>query len=159
MRRIPIIAAAVVATLATGGILAVSGGAQAPTGQTIKFSEKTISETFVDAPPRARGENAGAGDTFLFSNQLRSAANKRIGTLDAKCSFTRGGRTARGVCEGVFALPDGDLYASARLSTANDTTGAITGGTRGYVGARGTFTTVDPPNENADSQTTITLLP
>jgi hypothetical protein len=159
MRRIPIISAAVVAALATGGILAVSGGAQAPTGQTIQFSEKTITEKFVDAPPRARGENAGGGDMFLFSNQLRSAANKRVGTLDAKCTFTRGGRSARGLCEGVFALPDGDLYASARLSTANNTTGAITGGTRAYVGARGTFTTVDPPNERSDPQTTITLLP
>ena len=159
MRRIPIISTAVVAALATGGILAVSGGAQAPTGQTIRFSEKTIAEKFVDAPPRARGDDAGAGDAFLFSNQLRSAARKRIGTLDAKCTFTRGGRNARGVCEGVFALPDGDLYASARLSTSNDTTGAITGGTRAYVGARGTFTTVDRPNDNADTQTTITLLP
>ena len=157
MRRVPIISTAVVAALATVGILAVSGGAQAPTGQTIQFSEKTIAEKFVDAPPRARGENPGAGDTFLFSNQLRGPANARIGTLDAKCTFTRGGRSARGVCEGVFALADGDLYASARLSTSDDTNGAITGGTRAYAGAEGTFTTRD--RENAASQTTITLLP
>ena len=49
------------------------------------------------------------------------------------------GRSARGVCEGVFALSDGDLYASARLSTANNTL-RDHGGTRAYTGAEGTFT-------------------
>ncbi|HEV2775011.1 MAG TPA: hypothetical protein VGV90_05415 [Solirubrobacteraceae bacterium] len=68
------------------------------------------------------------------------------------------GRSARGVRAGVFALSDGDLYASARLSTANNTR-RDHGGTRAYTGAEGTFTTVDPPNDNAASQTTITLLP
>ena len=161
MQRTALISGAVIAALATGGILAVSGGAQGPTGQTIQFTEKTSSEKFVDVAPRARRDfDASAGDEFLFSNRLFNGANKRIGTLDVRCAFTKGGRTFRGVCQGVFALEDGDLHASARLTTGNSTNGAITGGTRAYAGARGTFRTVDPgEGSNEDPRTTITLLP
>ena len=160
MRRTPVISAVVVAVVAAGGILAVSGGAQAPTGQTIQFTERSGSEKFVDVAPRARrDDDAGPGDAFVFSNRLFNGA-KRIGTLDVRCSFTKGGRAARGVCVGVFALPDGDLHGAARLTTTADTNGVISGGTGAYAGARGTFKTVDPPgNSNQPPKTTITLLP
>lgn len=160
MRRTTIVSAAAVAVLAAGGILAVSGGAQEPTGQTIQFSERGGNEKFVDVAPRAKRDfDASAGDSFLFSSRLFNGT-RRIGTLDARCSFTVGGRAARGTCVGVFALPDGDLHAAARLTTTNDTNGAIIGGTRAYAGARGTFKTVDPgENSNQPSRTTITLLP
>lgn len=161
MRRTPVISAAIVAVLAAGGILAVSGGAQAPTGQTIQFTERGGNEKYVDVAPRAKRRfQFGAGDSFLFSNRLFDGANKRVGRLDVRCSITVGGRSARGTCVGVFALPDGDLHAAARLSTASETNGAITGGTRAYAGARGTFKTVDPGEDsNQPTKTTITLLP
>lgn len=139
----------------------MSGGAQAPTGQTIQFVERGGTDKFVDVAPRS-SRAPSAGDSFLFSTPLFNAANRRIGTLDAKCAFTKGGnRTARGVCEGIFTLPDGDLYGAAKLGNSNTTNGVITGGTRAYAGARGTFRSVDPPSEsNGDpSNTTITLLP
>ena len=67
---------------------------------------------------------------------------------------------ASGVCEGVFSLPTGDLYAAAKLSNGRTTTGAITGGTRAYAGASGTFKSVTRSGgDNAPSDTTITLLP
>ncbi len=160
MRRTPIISA-VVAVLAAGGILAVSGGAREPTGQTIQFTERDGNEKFVDVAPRAKRQfEFGAGDSFLFSKRLFDDANKRIGRLDVQCSITVGGRSARGTCVGVFALPDGDLHAVARLTTTKDINGAITGGTRTYAGARGTFKTVNPPGgSNQPAKTTITLLP
>lgn len=161
MRRTAIIAGSAVAALATAGVLAVSGGAQAPPGQTIQLVERGGTEKFVDVAPRSN-RAPSAGDAFLFSTPLFSSANQRSGTLDAKCAFTKGGaRTARGVCEGVYALPDGDLYAVAKLSDSSTTTGAITGGTRAYAGARGTFQSVDLPGEKGGdpSNTTITLLP
>jgi hypothetical protein len=161
MRRTTIVAGSAIAALATAGVLAVSGGAQAPTGQTIQFVERGGSDKFVDVAPRSN-RAPSAGDSFLFSVPLYNAENKRIGTLDAKCSFTKGGnRTARGVCEGVFTLPDGDLYGAAKLSNSNTTLGVITGGTGGYAGARGTFRSVDRPGEGGGdpSDTTITLLP
>jgi hypothetical protein len=161
VRRTTIIAGSAVAALAAAGVLAVSGGAEAPTGQTIQVVEKGGIEKFVDTAPRAkRAFDVSAGDAFLFSSPLFNAANKRVGTLDARCDFTKGGKTARGICEGVFDLADGDLLLSARVATSGNVTGAIVGGTGAYAGARGTFTSVDRPGgDNAPSDDTITLLP
>ena len=161
MRRTAVIAGSFVAVLAAGGVLAVSGGAKSTDGQTIKLVERGGIEKFVDVPPRAKRQfSASAGDTFLFSSPLYDGENKRAGTLDAKCSFTKGGRLARGVCEGVFDLADGDLLLSTRLSTSGNVSGAIVGGTGAYAGARGTFTSVDRPGgDSAPSDDTITLLP
>ena len=161
MRRTIIIAGSVVAGLATAGALAVSGGAQAPApGQTIEFVEKGGTFKNVDTPPRAKHDfDASPGDMFVFSRPLYTSANKRYGSLNAKCTFTKGGRAASGVCEGVYALPTGDLYAAAKLGTGKTTTGVITGGTRAYAGARGTFKSVTRSGDNAPSDTTITLLP
>lgn len=162
MQRPAIIAAAVLTALATGGVLAVSGGAQAPTGRTIQLVEKPYTEKFIDVKPRARREfDASAGDAFVFSARLLDSANNRAGTLYARCDFIKGGRRFGGVCTGVFALGDGDLLLSARLSEADTVTGAIVGGTGAYANARGTFTSVDRPGEAGGdpSDDTITLLP
>jgi hypothetical protein len=160
LRRTPIIAGSVLAAVAAAGALAVTGSAEAPSGQTIKVVEKGGTEKFVDVAPKAKGFAPGAGDAFLFSSPLLDAANKRVGKLDVRCDFTTGGRTARGICQGVFSLPGGDLLLAARLSTASSVKGAIVGGTGAYAGARGTFTSVDRPGgDNAPSDDTITLLP
>lgn len=161
MRRTTIMAGAAVAALVAAGVLAVSGGAEAPAGQTIKVVEKGGTEKFVDVAPRAkRGFDASAGDAFLFSSPLFDAANKRVGTLDVRCDFSKGGRAARGICDGVFDLAGGDVLISTRLTTSGSVSGAVVGGTGAYAGARGTFTSVDRPGgDNAPSDDTITLLP
>ena len=161
MRRTTIMAGSAVAALVAAGALAVSGGAEAPAGQTIQVVEKGGTEKFVDVAPRAkRGFDASAGDAFLFSSPLFDAANKRVGTLDVRCDFTKGGRAGRGICDGVFALAGGDILISARLTTSGSVKGAVVGGTGAYAGARGTFTSVDRPGgDNAPSDDTITLLP
>lgn len=162
MRRTTIMAGSTVAALAAAGVLAVSGGAEAPAGQVIKVVEKgAATEKFVDVAPKAkRGFDASSGDAFLFSTPLFDAANKRVGNLDVRCDFTKGGRASRGICAGVFDLAGGDILISARLSPSGKVEGAVVGGTGAYAGARGTFTSVDRPGgDNAPSDDTITLLP
>jgi len=84
-----------------------------------------------------------------------------VGSLDARCSFTRGGQRMRGVCTGIYDLPDGEIHLSARLSADETTSGVVVGGSGAYLGARGTFTSVDRPGEaNGDpSDDTVKLLP
>ena len=162
MRRTAVLAGSVAIALATGGVLAVTGGAEAPSGTTLQFVTKGGVFKFVDAPPKAKGEeDASSGDSFLISTPVYSRSNKRVGTLDAHCSFTRGGRRMRGVCTGIYDLPGGEIHASARLSADDDTAGAVVGGTGVYVGARGTFKSVDRPGEAGGdpSDETFTLLP
>jgi hypothetical protein len=163
MRRTTVIAGSVVAALGIGAVAAVSGGAQAPQGQTLTFVSKGGSFKFVDAPPKARSEeDASSGDAFLISVGLYNASNKRVGTLDARCTFTKGGKNLRGICDGIYAIGKTDeLHVIARLSADDDVSGSVVGGTGAYAGARGTFTSIDRPGEaNGDpSDETITLLP
>jgi hypothetical protein len=162
MRRTVVVAGSVAAALAAAGVLAVSGGAEAPSGQTLQYVSKGGTFKFVDAPPKARSEeDDSSGDQFLISSGVYTTANKRVGNIDARCTFTRGGRNLRGVCDAIYDLPDGDLHLMARL-TPNDTVdGAVVGGNGAYAGARGTFKSVDRPGEKGGdpSDDTITLLP
>ena len=161
MRRKAVVATSVVAMLVLGAVLATTGGAQGQQGQTLKFVTKGGKFSFVDHKPRAkRNEDLGAGDQFMISTPAFSGA-KRAGTLDATCTATLGGKNGRGICQGVYTLPSGDIYISARLTPSDTVRGAVTGGTRAFTGARGTFTSVDRPGEKGGdpSDDTITLLP
>jgi len=163
MRRTAVLAGSVAIALASGGVLAVTGGAEtAPSGTTLQYVTKGGIFKFVDAAPRAKGEeDASSGDAFLLSIGVYSTSGKRVGSVDAHCSFTRGGRRSRGVCTGIYDLPDGELHLSARLRADDTVAGAVVGGTGAYVGARGTFKSVDRPGEAGGdpSDDTITLLP
>jgi len=74
-----------------------------------------------------------------------------------------GDRTPRAQCTGIYDLPDGEIHLSARLSADDTTSGVVRSwaGSGTYLGARGTFTSVDRPAEaNGDpSDDTIKLLP
>ena len=162
MQRSAVLTVAVLAALATGGALAVSGGAQESGGRTIEFVTRDGEFKFIDVAPRARSEeDARAGDGFALSSRLFTKAGKRAGSLDATCSFTKGGKDMRGHCEGVYALADGDIYVAARVSSSSDVAGAVVGGTRAYAGARGTFVSKDPPGtkDGDPNFDTVTLLP
>ena len=161
MRRTAVIAVAAVAVVAMGTFLASTGGAQGPGGQTIKLVTKNASFKFIDHRPRARREeDASAGDQFLLSAAAFRAGN-RVGRLNAQCTFTRGGRNASGICSGVYALRGGDIYLTVRLRPTDTIRGAVVGGTGDYVGARGTFKSVDRKGEKGGdpSDESITLLP
>ena len=162
MRRTAVLAGSVAIALATAGVLAVTGGAEAPSGTTLSYITKGGVFKFVDAPPKAKGEqDPSSGDAFLLSTGVYNTAGKRVGSLDAHCSFTRGGQRMRGVCTGIYDLPDGEIHLSARLSADETTSGVVVGGSGAYLGARGTFTSVDRPGEaNGDpSDDTVQLLP
>ena len=164
-RQAVLVIASLVAALATGATLAVSGGAQSSPGRTLELVSKNFRFKFVDHPPRSRSENAppSAGDVFMFSALVTDRAGKRRGRLDATCTITRGGQRGAGVCEGIYTLAGGEIHLLARLdvSEEGDTVGSIVGGTRAYAGARGTFISRDRRGERGGdpSDDTLTLLP
>jgi len=164
VHRTAIIAGSVVATLATGGLLAVNGGAQAPGGQTIKLVTKNFQFKAIDVAPRERSrESSGRGDSFVLSGVVTNEAGARTGSIDVTCTATVGGRNGRAVCDGAYSLREGAIYITTvfKNSSEGNVIGAVIGGTRAYAGARGTFASVDRPGERGGdpSDETITLLP
>jgi hypothetical protein len=165
MQRAAVVFGAVVASFATVGVVAVSGGAQAPDGQTINLVTKNFEQKMIDAPPvESNPTSIGHGDRFVLEADVTDATGKRRGNVDIVCAATKGGGTkGRIVCEGAYSLKEGALYLMTvfRNKGDGDVSGAIVGGTRAYVGARGTFRTIDRPGEeNGDpSDDIITLLP
>lgn len=165
MRRTPYVSAAVVAALATGGVLAVSGSsAQAPGGQTINLVTKNYEFKAIDVAPRERSrQSSGRGDSFVLEAVVTDSAGTRKGSFDVVCTATRGGRRGRAVCHGGYTLKEGALYLTTvfKNSDEGNVSGAIVGGTRAYAGARGTFASIDRPGETGGdpSDDTVTLLP
>jgi hypothetical protein len=166
MRRTAVAAGSIVAALAVGGVVAVSGGAQPPGGHTISLVTKDYVAKTIDLPPRNRGFSFGSGDRFVSSATVVNAAGAPRGSFDADCVVTRGSAAhTRFFCDGVYVLAEGQIFVQMRfsdfsLSKGPSAEGAVVGGTRGYAGARGTFTTNDRPDANDDSaDDVITLLP
>lgn len=164
MQRAAVVVGAVVAALATGGAVAVSGGAQAPGGETINLVTKNFEEKVIDGPPFERNPlSIGRGDRLVLEADVTDATGTRRGNFDVVCAATRGGSKGRLVCEGAYSLKEGALYLMTvfRNTGEGDVSGAIVGGTRAYAGARGTFTTIDRPGDKGGdpSDDTITLLP
>lgn len=162
MRRSAAFAATAAVTLAVGAAVTVSGNAQTPGERTIKLVSKNCAFKFVDVPPRGHGRMAppGAGDSAALSCRVENAAGARVGSLDTTGQFAVGGRRARGVALGIYALSDGEIHVMTRFSLG-DVSGSVIGGTGAYAGVRGTFKVVDRPGQ-ADgdpSDDTITLLP
>ncbi len=143
-----------------------SATAAGTTTLTFKEVEKGSTFTFVDvAPvsPKVHGAPTAIspGDQIVLTNPL-AEGSKTIGKLRARCTATANAKTssqtafkqAHFICEGVFTLPGGDLYANATLGQGG-TEGVITGGTGKYVGARGTLLSKEV---KGGSTSTITLL-
>ncbi|MBS1887919.1 MAG: hypothetical protein JSU06_12100 [Actinobacteria bacterium] len=142
--------------------------ASAATTTTITFKELKKGSTFayVDLPPVAPKKHGfptsiSPGDEIVITNPL-SEGGKTIGKLRASCTATVAvAKTtnaafpqAHFICEGVFTLPGGSLYASASILKSG-TEGVVTGGTGKYVGARGTIFSKEV---KGGTDTTITLL-
>jgi hypothetical protein len=156
--------------LALIGLLAAvfSAGASAATTTTLNFNEpeKGSTFTYVDVAPTAPKKHGfptaiSPGDQLILTNPLTEGA-KTIGKLRARCTATAPAKTtsntaflqAHFICEGVFTLPGGTLYANASI-VKGGTEGAITGGTGKYAGANGTILSKEVKGGSA---TTITLL-
>jgi Dirigent-like protein len=160
VKRTPLVLAGLVA----GAAIAVplgSAGAQSPGGRTLTFVERDKGSTFgfVDNPPKSpKHQNRfSAGDSFVFSNPLFDTSGKSIGRLHASCAADKPGSptTATVVCHGAFRFQDGMVTVEVlSVVDAKDVTGAVTGGTGAYEGARGN---VVSHNTKSGANDTITL--
>ena len=162
MQRTAVISATVAAALASGAVLAVSGGAQTPARSTIHLVTKNCSIKYFDVAPRslARPFRPGAADTVSLVCRAENAAGVGQGNVHASGQYTRGGRLAAGVTHGLYRLNDGEVYFLAKLSASANTSGAVVGGTGAYAGARGTFKSIARPGQRFGgvADDTITLL-
>jgi hypothetical protein len=111
----------------------------------------------VNDTPKLTGQNSpfSAGDSFVFSSELRTRGGKHAGWLDASCVAVTGGIKAVTSCEGVFRLAGGELILAAAPPQSNGPTDiAIIGGTGAYMGVRGQVHSVTVSNtRNADTLT------
>ena len=147
MKRLMLLAPALVAGIALVAVLAAASGADHPGSTTLTFVERNNLGTFrfVDLPPRsrARGEpNVSPGDVVVGSNRLYDAANeRRVGRFFFQCrAILRNRRFDRVpfLCHGSFRLSTGTLHFEALVTFADDPIeGAITGGTGAFEGASG----------------------
>jgi hypothetical protein len=160
LRTLLVTAAGVAALL----IVAVApASSQAPTTQTLTFTEVDKGSTFnfIDNPPkspRRRGQptRVSVGDLFILNEPLRDTSGKPFGHLRATCFITKAGspNDLQGDCFGVYSLPNGQLWASASLSS-QVTAGAILAGTGAYANMHGTFTS---KSTKTGSDDTVTLV-
>jgi hypothetical protein len=158
---------AVVLGLLGGVALAFAGpAAAATTTLTFQEPEKGSTFTYVDVAPTTPKKHGfptaiSPGDQIVITNSL-TEGGKTIGKLRARCTATAAvGKItdaafaqAHFICEGVFTLPGGSLYASASI-VKSGTEGVVTGGTGSYAGARGTVLSKEG---KGTTDTTITLL-
>jgi hypothetical protein len=160
LRRGHILLIVVVAAVAAVVVVLSSASAQAP-GRTLTFKELDKGSTFVHIRnTKTKSERSNSmGDVIAFTNPLADASGKRIGKLYAHCTTTVGNRSflkSTITCSVILVLGDGTLTGTANVTpAAAATTGAITGGTGAYAGARGVV--VSKPTDTG-SDDTVTLI-
>ncbi len=159
---IGLFAAAIVSAVA----LAPHGGAQQPSGRTLKLIEQDESSAFADTGAKSRNRRNprfSGGDLHVFTSRVFNEANVRVGRLYAHCVAARGGRTfvrALFQCSGTFVLRDGTIVVNAAFRGNQDDEDvrlAVTGGTGAYQGANGSVTVRSLPRGRMEN--TIHLLP
>jgi hypothetical protein len=137
--------AAGAAALATAGVIATNGAAQAPAGTTLHLVSKQARGGF---QPKHQFRN---GDRLGFVQKISGDAS---GSSRVVCT----GIGDRALCTIQVQLSNGTLSAQGVLPPrAHNTPVAITGGTGAYNGARGTAfaTDVSPTTSKID----VELLP
>jgi hypothetical protein len=159
-RHVTALLAATTAAAATVGLLLSSASAQAPASRILTLHELDKGSTFVhvrNTATKSQQSNV-LGDLIAFTNPITDAAGTRIGRLHAECVTTVGSRDFRKstlTCTAILHLRDGDLTGQFVDDVgATSSTGAITGGTGAYAGARGV---VVSRQTDVGSDDTITL--
>jgi dirigent-like protein len=160
-RRVAALLTATTAAAATAAVAVRSGAsAQAPASRILTLHELDKGSTFVhvrNTPPKSKQSNP-LGDLIAFTNPVTDAAGARVGRLHAQCVTTVGSRdfrTSTLTCTAILHLRDGDLTGQFVDDVgAESSTGAITGGTGAYAGARGV---VVSKHTDVGSDDTITL--
>jgi hypothetical protein len=159
-RHVTALLAATTAAAATAVLLLSSASAQVPASRILTLHELDKGSTFVhirNTAPKSQQSNA-LGDLIAFTNPITDAAGTRIGRLHAECVTTVGSRDFRKstlTCTAILHMRDGDLAGQFVNDVgAMSSTGAITGGTGAYAGARGV---VVSRQTDVGSDDTITL--
>ena len=149
----PLIAAAAVATALAVAVPAATH-AQAPGARTLNFVEQAKGTKVVFVDNGKHGPSAG--DAIVLTIPLVDAAGAKLGTATATCTATSIPKSAEPptLCQGVFALADGDIVVSGRVGSGADYL-AVVGGTGAYAGARGTM---DSTDEKTGAHDVVTLL-
>jgi len=114
---------------------------------------------FIDIPPRSQtppfeGGRVSAGDGFALHQALRSRGGRRLGSLDAICTASRGGEhfgKAVFVCHGNYGFKRGTLDIEARFRESRGVKIGITGGTGVYSGASGHVNSVSRRGKTVDT--------
>jgi hypothetical protein len=129
MRRIRLLWLAPVAALALAGGIASSGTAQSGTAtRTITFHAKTARGGFF---PKGRPH---LGDRFGFTDTITGSDGSK-GHDYGSCTYIAKNQS---VCQVQFVTNRGQLSAQVPVTNnGRSNTGAITGGTGAYIGARG----------------------
>lgn len=160
-RRIAAIALTGVGLAAAATTLDHTASAQAPATRTVVLHELAKGSTFshIRNTKGASRRSNQAGDVITFTNPVDDDTGKRVGRLAAACVTTTGNRDfskSTITCQIVYTLRDGTVTVSANALIGADTnTGAITGGTGAYQGARGSLTSAGGKTGDTD---TFTLL-
>lgn len=153
---------------ATAAVAVPNGSAQDPGATTLSFYEPNAQSIFkfVDNPPKGLGKRPGPksrfsiGDKLTFINALYDKkGGTRQGKLYVDATIVKGGGfdKAAVIATGTYVLNDGSQISfQGHFTFAEDSTGAVVGGTGRYEGARGHV--LSHSNEN-DSTDTLTLLP
>jgi hypothetical protein len=152
-----VIAVLALTAAAVAAVIGSSAPAQNPTTRTLTFKELEKGSTFThvrNTKTRSRRANS-QGDVIAFANPVADPSGRRIGTLDAACTTTKGSPNflkSTVTCQAILVLHDGSLAIQANNTPGvSTTTGAVTGGTGAYANARGVYVSKD------GSDSTITL--
>lgn len=160
-RGVLVVLVAAVAVIGAATALRTTASAQDSRGRTVTFTELDKGSTFTHIRNTKTGHRRAnsQGDLLALTNPLADASGTPIGKLHASCTTTVGALNfvkSTVSCTAVFVLRDGTVTAQAVLTLNADTiTGAVTGGTGAYAGARGVFVSRTAKGGSAD---TVTLL-
>src|SRR5262249_27669537 len=135
-----VVACVAMALAATGAAWAATSPTTTAKPTTFHMVEIDHSFQFNDVAPKLKSRNDyfSAGDSFVFTSELKTPGGKHAGWLDASCTVVSGGKSGLTQCQGAFRLAGGQLIASATVTQLDGPSDiAILGGTGSYAGMRG----------------------
>jgi hypothetical protein len=165
-----VLVAATAAAVLAGIVAGCGSGGATLRMQTLSFAERQNDDSFsiADNPPKSSPANRDEpklsnGDQITFTADMIDGSGNDVGDLDAMCTVTATTTgsfdDSRAQCVGTVTIPGGTLTLTVggKAFGAGTTQGAIVGGTGGYAGATGSFTSSDESGMEKPSHDTFKL--